>query len=107
MNSETLKCAGLPDDEELEDLANLFKIFGDSTRIRILFILSEQVEINVSDLTGLLGMTQSAVSHQLQALKQNKLVKTRREGKSIYYSLADEHVDSIIATGREHIEEDR
>ena len=97
--------AGLPDEDELYDLAELFKVFGDSTRIRILFVLFE-AEVCVCDLAAALSMTQSAISHQLRILKQNKLVKCRREGKSVFYSLADDHVRSIIAQGREHIEED-
>lgn len=95
----------LPDEEELYDLAELFKVFGDSTRIRILFVLFK-AEVCVCDLAAALNMTQSAVSHQLRILKQNKLVKSRREGKSIFYSLADGHVRTIIDQGREHIEED-
>lgn len=95
----------MPDEEELYDLAELFKVFGDSTRIRILFVLFE-AEVCVCDLAAALNMTQSAVSHQLRILKQNKLVKSRREGKSIFYSLADGHVRTIIDQGREHIEED-
>ncbi len=91
-------------EEELYDLAELFKVFGDSTRIRILFVLFE-AEVCVCDLAETLNMTQSAVSHQLKILKQNKLVKSRREGKSIFYSLADAHVRTIIDQGREHIEE--
>ena len=94
-----------PAEEELYDLAELFKVFGDSTRIRILFVLFE-AEVCVCDLAKALNMTQSAISHQLRILKQNKLVKSRREGKSIFYSLADEHVRTIIDQGREHIEED-
>ena len=94
-----------PDDEYLYDLADLFRVFGDSTRIRILFVLFE-AEVCLCDLAEALGMTQSAISHQLRILKQNKLVKNRREGKSIFYSLADEHVRTIIAQGCEHIEED-
>ena len=90
---------------ELYDLAELFKVFGDSTRIRILFVLFE-AEVCVCDLAKALNMTQSAISHQLRILKQNKLVKSRRDGKSIFYSLADEHVRTIIDQGREHIEED-
>ena len=90
---------------ELLDLAELFKVFGDSTRIRILFVLFE-AEVCVCDLAKALNMTQSAISHQLRILKQNKLVKSRRDGKSIFYSLADEHVRTIIDQGREHIEED-
>lgn len=95
----------LPDEEELYDLAELFKVFGDSTRIRILYVLFE-AEVCVCDIAQALNMTQSAISHQLRILKQNKLVKSRRDGKSIFYSLADDHVRSIIAQGREHIEED-
>ena len=95
----------MPDEDELYDLAELFKVFGDSTRIRILFVLFE-AEVCVCDLAAALSMTQSAISHQLRILKQNKLVKCRREGKSVFYSLADDHVRSIIAQGREHIEED-
>ena len=95
----------LPEETELYDLAELFKVFGDSTRIRILFVLSS-AEVCVCDLARVLKMTQSAISHQLRILKQNKLVKSRREGKSIFYSLADGHVSTIIAQGRDHIEED-
>ncbi|WP_455582330.1 ArsR/SmtB family transcription factor [Dysosmobacter sp.] len=94
----------MPDETELYDLAELFKIFGDSTRIRILFVLFES-EVCVCDLASVLNMTQSAISHQLKILKQNKLVKSRREGKSVFYSLADDHVRTIIAQGQEHIEE--
>ena len=94
----------MPEETELYDLAELFKVFGDSTRIRILFVLSS--EVCVCDLARVLNMTQSAISHQLRILKQNKLVKSRREGKSIFYSLADGHVSTIIAQGRDHIEED-
>lgn len=95
----------MPDENELYDLAELFKIFGDSTRIRILYVLFE-AEVCVCDLAETLNMTQSAISHQLKILKNGKLVKARREGKSIFYSLADDHVRSIIDQGREHIEED-
>lgn len=95
----------MPEEIELYDLAELFKVFGDSTRIRILFVLFE-AEVCVCDLAEALHMTQSAISHQLRILKQNKLVNSRREGKSIFYSLADGHVRTIIAQGREHIEED-
>lgn len=96
--------AQMPDEDELYDLAELFKVFGDSTRIRILFVLFE-AEVCVCDLAEILHMTQSAVSHQLKILKQAKLVSARREGKSVFYSLADDHVRTIIAQGREHIEE--
>ena len=91
-------------EDELSDLAELFKVFGDSTRIRILFVLFE-AEVCVCDLAEALNMTPSAVSHQLKLLKQNKLVKSRRDGKSIFYSLADQHVRTIISQGMEHIEE--
>ena len=94
----------MPDETELYDLSELFKVFGDSTRIRILFVLFE-AEVCVCDLAKALNMTQSAISHQLRILKQNKLVNSRREGKSVFYSLADGHVRTIIAQGREHIEE--
>lgn len=91
----------------LYDLADLFKVFGDSTRLRILCVLIDQSEICVADLAETLEMTQSAISHQLRTLKQNKLVKSRRDGKMVYYSLDDDHVRHIIETGREHIEEGR
>lgn len=93
-----------PEDEELMELAELFKVFGDSTRIRILYVLYEE-EVCVCDIAEILGMTQSAISHQLKILKTSRLIKSRRDGKSILYSLADEHVHTIIAMGREHIEE--
>lgn len=96
--------AAMPDEEEISDLSDLFKVFGDSTRLKILFVLFEE-EVCVCDLAELLNMTQSAISHQLKVLKQSKLVGSRREGKSVFYSLADDHVRSIIAQGREHIEE--
>lgn len=95
----------MPEETELYDLAELFKVFGDSTRISILFVLFE-AEVCVCDLASALNMTQSAISHQLRILKQNKLVKSRREGKSVFYSLADDHVRTIINQGREHIEEE-
>ncbi len=94
----------LPDEESLYDLAELFKIFGDSTRIRILFVLFE-AEVCVCDLAEALHMTDSAVSHQLGILKRNKLVKSRRSGKSVFSSLADSHVRTIISQGMEHLEE--
>lgn len=93
-----------PDENELYDLAELFKVFGDSTRIRILYVLFEE-DVCVCDIAEILGMTQSAISHQLKILKNGRLVKGRREGKQIIYSLADEHVRTIISMGREHIEE--
>ena len=106
IHRERLKAVAekLPPEEHLLDLAELFKIFGDTTRIRILFVLFEE-ELCVCDLAAALQMTQSAISHQLNILKRSRLVKSRREGKSVFYSLADEHVRSIIAQGMEHIEE--
>ena len=121
MNSQKIECCDeievhedllkiveekMPPEEELYDLAELYKVFGDSTRIRILFVLFE-AEVCVCDLAQALNMTQSAISHQLRILKQNKLVKSRRDGKSIFYSLADAHVRTIINQGLEHIEEDK
>ena len=94
----------MPDEEVLYDLAELFKIFGDSTRIKILYALLES-EMCVCDIATLLNMTQSATSHQLRALKQSKLVRYRREGKTVFYSLADSHVVTIINQGVEHIAE--
>lgn len=92
------------EEEKLYDLAELFKVFGDSTRIRILHILFES-DISVNDMASKLGMTQSAVSHQLRILKSSSLVKNRREGKQVIYSLADDHVRTIIDQGWEHINE--
>ena len=94
----------LPDDEILYDLAELFKVFGDSTRIKILYVLFES-EMCVCDIAQLLGMTQSAISHQLRSLKQSRLVKARREGKTVFYSLADGHVRTILDQGMEHVAE--
>lgn len=94
----------MPDEEVLYDLAELFKIFGDSTRIKILYVLSES-EICVCDIAQLLGMTQSAISHQLRSLKQCRLVKARRDGKTVFYSLADGHVRTILNQGMEHVAE--
>ena len=94
----------MPDEEVLYDLAELFKLFGDSTRIKILYVLNES-EMCVCDIAQLLGMTQSAISHQLRGLKQSKLVKARREGKTVFYSLADGHVHTILDQGMEHVAE--
>ena len=94
----------MPDEDELYDLAELFKVFGDSTRIKILYVLSE-AEMCVCDIAQLLGMTQSAISHQLRSLKQSRLVKARREGKTVFYSLADGHVRTILDQGMEHVAE--
>lgn len=92
----------MPQEETLYDLAELFKVFGDSTRIKILCALQEQ-EMCVCDIAALLGMTQSAISHQLRILKQARLVKYRRDGKVVYYSLDDEHVSNIFAQGFAHV----
>ena len=94
----------LPADEVLYDLAELFRVFGDSTRIKILYALCES-ELCVGDIALALGLSQSSVSHQLRVLKSSKLVKFRREGKAIFYSLDDEHVRSMISLGLEHVEE--
>ena len=99
VKSEMLK------DELLSDLADLFKIFGDTTRIKILYALFES-EMCVCAIAELLNMTQSAISHQLSVLKKNSLVSSRREGKTVIYALADDHVRSIIDQGYEHITED-
>jgi len=96
----------MPQEETLYDLAELFKVFGDSTRIKILWALDES-EMCVCDIAVLLDMTQSAISHQLRVLKQTNLVKNRREGKVVYYSLVDEHVRQIFDQGLIHINEER
>lgn len=100
---ETIKNK-LPTEEKLFDLSELFKVFGDSTRIKILMTLLES-EMCVGDLANLLSSTQSAISHQLRVLKQSHLVKFRREGKTIFYSLADDHVITILSQGLEHVAE--
>ncbi|MCQ2537663.1 MAG: metalloregulator ArsR/SmtB family transcription factor [Lachnospiraceae bacterium] len=97
-----MEVLNMPKDEYLTDLADLFKIFGDTTRLRILYALKER-EMNVSDLSEVLNMNQSAISHQLKTLRTNKLVATRRDGKAIFYSLADEHIHTIIGSGMEHV----
>lgn len=94
----------MPAESLLSDLADFYKVFGDTTRIRILCVLLES-EMCVCDLAEVLGMTQSAISHQLRVLKQMKLVKNRRDGKTVFYSLADGHIQSIISQGMEHITE--
>ena len=94
----------IPDEEELYSLADFFKVFADSTRIRILYVLLCS-ETCVCDIAQLLGMTQPAISHQLRILKQMDLVKARRDGKTIFYSLADDHIVSILSQGMEHIRE--
>ena len=97
-------CAGLPDDEVLYDLAELFRVFGDTTRIKILYALFEN-ELCVNDIAQCLNTTPSAVSHQLRILKSSKLVRFRREGKTVFYALDDDHVRSMIALGLDHIAE--
>ena len=94
----------MPADETLYDLAELFRVFGDTTRIKVLYALFES-ELCVNDIAQVVGISQSAVSHQLRLLKANKLVKFRRDGKTVYYSLDDDHVRSMIALGMEHVEE--
>ena len=94
----------MPGEDTLYDLTELFRIFADSTRVRILYVLEES-EMCVCDIAQLLNMTSTAVSHQLRILKGNKLVKSRREGKNIFYSLADGHVTSILDQGMEHVSE--
>lgn len=95
---------GMPSEETMQGLAEFYKVFGDPTRIKILCTLF-QSELCVCDLAEVTGMTQSAISHQLRVLKQMKLVKNRREGKIVYYSLADAHIQSILNQGMEHIAE--
>lgn len=94
----------IPEDEILYDLADLFKVFGDSTRVKILYALY-QAEMCVCDISVLLEMSQSAISHQLRVLKQTRLVKYRREGKVVYYSLEDDHIKQIFDQGLIHIKE--
>ncbi len=94
----------MQEESELYELADLFKVFGDSTRIKILYVLFEN-EMCVYDIANILNMTQSAISHQLRILKQNRLVRFRKEGKTVLYTLADEHVFTILRQGIEHIEE--
>lgn len=96
--------SSIPPEETLYDLAELFKVFGDSTRIKILCALFE-AEMCVCDIANLLNMTQSAISHQLRVLKSNRLVKYRRDGKVIYYSLDDHHIKEIFDAGLNHITE--
>jgi len=94
----------LPKEEMVSDLAELFKIFGDRTRLKILFVLLKE-EMCVCDIAQILGMQQSAISHQLRVLKQSRLVKFRKEGKTVFYSLADAHVKTVLSQGMEHITE--
>ena len=99
-----IKANVIPDPQTLQNLADLFKVFGDPTRIRILYALSAQ-KLCVCDIAEILQMTQSAISHQLRVLKQMHLVKFRREGKTVFYSLADDHVYTILNQGIEHVKE--
>lgn len=94
----------MPPKEELQDLADFFKVFGDETRLKILYVLLCS-EMCVYDIAAVLGMSQSAISHQLRILKQMDLVKNRREGKTIFYALADGHIVTILSQGLDHIEE--
>jgi ArsR family transcriptional regulator, lead/cadmium/zinc/bismuth-responsive transcriptional repressor len=94
----------MPDEETLFELSELFKTFGDSTRVRILFCLFIDA-MCVCDIANLLGMSQSAISHQLALLKRQKLIKAKRDGKAVFYSLADDHVRTIIDQGMEHVNE--
>lgn len=94
----------IPREDILYGLAELFKVFGDPTRIRILYALSAE-ELCVCDIAAVLNMSQSAISHQLRVLKQSRLVKFRRDGKTVYYSLADSHVKTILDQGLEHVQE--
>jgi len=94
--------AAMPGEEDLVNLADFFKVFGDTTRMKILYALF-QAEMCVCDIAYLLGMSQSAISHQLRVLKQAKLVKFRKEGRVVYYSLDDEHVQAIVEQGYKHI----
>ena len=103
-SARRMAAGGMPPEALLAELAELFKVFGDPTRIRILFIL-DRCELCVCDIAELLGLTQPAASYQLKALKQARLVKSRREGKTVYYALADRHVEMIIGMAREHLEE--
>lgn len=96
--------ADMPEEEILYDLAELYKVFGDSTRIKILYVLFES-EVCVCDIASVLNMSASAISHQLRVLKQARLIKYRREGKTVFYSLSDDHVKTILAQGMEHISE--
>lgn len=94
----------MPKDDEIYDLAEFFKVFADSTRMKMIYALIEN-ELCVCDLANIVNTTQSAISHQLKILRQSKLVKFRKEGKVVYYSLDDEHISQIVKKGREHIEE--
>lgn len=106
LNEETLKKEqyAIPSKEEISDLAELFKLFGDSTRIKIIYTIYNR-ELCVHDIANIVNMTHSSVSHQLKNLKQARLVKSRKDGKEVYYTLEDEHIEKIFKLGLEHIEE--
>ena len=106
VHEDTVKrvLAEMPAEEALYDLAELFKVFGDTTRMKILYVLFES-EMCVCDIAEILGISQSAISHQLRIIKQARLIQNRRDGKTIYYSLADDHVKTIIGMAKEHLEE--
>ena len=104
MNNYSYEVNGMHDEELMYDLADFFKVFADSTRIRILYCLMEG-EKCVGDIAETLEMSQTAISHQLRVLKANRIVRYRRDGKQMYYCLADDHVKSILAAGLEHVEE--
>ena len=106
-NEETLRMIDdrMPPEEELQDLAEFYRVFGDATRLKILYVLLS-AEMCVYDIASVLGMSQSAISHQLRVLKQMDLVKNRREGKTIFYALADAHIVTILSQGLDHIEEE-
>lgn len=107
VHEETVKRVNeqMPEEDKLYDLADFFKVFADSTRIKMLYVLMCR-EMCVCDLAQTLNMTQSAISHQLRTLKQMDLVRNRREGKTVFYSLADSHIKTILSQGLDHIEED-
>lgn len=96
----------IPSEEDLQDLADFFRVFGDSTRVKILCSLFH-AELCVCDIAALLGMTKSAISHQLRSLKQARLIKCRRDGKIVFYSLDDDHVKTVFGQGLQHVTESR
>ena len=107
VNEETLRMIDdrMPPEEELQDLAEFYRVFGDATRLKILYVLLS-AEMCVYDIASVLGMSQSAISHQLRVLKQMDLVKNRREGNTIFYALADAHIFTLLSQGLDHIEEE-
>ena len=105
INEEKISKIDLINDEKVNDISSLFKMFSDSTRVKIILVLAN-CELNVCEIAHLLDMTHSAISHQLATLKMTNLVKSRKSGKEVYYSLADEHISSIIAIGKQHVMEE-